>query len=109
MKNYPPGKEKVIKLDKDQTTTNITKLSKLSKKTQKNKNFKIDHALLSAPHEKKIFTSSKGQEFAKQKQIDKDSILYLSSQKGIATVIEHTKGDLPPHSESIIKLSFFNE
>ena len=105
MKNYPPGKEKVIKLDKDQTTTNITaKFSKTSKK-----NFKIDHALLSAPHEKKNFTSSKGQEFAKQKQIDKDSILYLSSQKGIATVIEHTKGDLPPHSESIIKLSFFNE
>ena len=41
VKHYPPGKEKVVKIDKDQTTTNITKLSKLSKKTQKNKNFKI--------------------------------------------------------------------
>ena len=29
VKNYPPGKEKVVKIDKDQTTTNITKLSKL--------------------------------------------------------------------------------
>ena len=36
VKNYPPGKEKVIKLDKDQTTTNITKLSKISKKSVKN-------------------------------------------------------------------------
>ena len=109
VKKYPPGKEKVVKLDKDQTTTNITKLSKLSKKTQKNKNFKIDHVLLSAAHEEINFTSPKGQEFTKQKQIEKDSILYLSSQKGIAIVIEPKKGDLPPHSESIIKLSFFNE
>ena len=109
VKNYPPGKEKVIKIDKDQTTTNITKLSKLSKKTQKNKNFKIDHLLLSAAHEEINFTSPKGQEFTKQKQIEKDSILYLSSQKGIAIVIEPKKGDLPPHSETIIKLSFFNE
>ena len=109
VKKYPPGKEKVIKIDKDQTTTNITKLSKLSKKTQKNKNFKIDHLLLTAAHEEINFTSPKGQEFTKQKQIEKDSILYLSSQKGIAIVIEPKKGDLPPHSESIIKLSFFNE
>ena len=109
VKKYPPGKEKVVKIDKDQTTTNITKLSKLSKKTQKNKNFKIDHLLLSAAHEEINFTSPKGQEFTKQKQIEKDSILYLSSQKGIAIVIEPKKGDLPPHSESIIKLSFFNE
>ena len=109
VKKYPPGKEKVVKIDKDQTTTNITKLSKLSKKTQKNKNFKIDHLLLTAAHEEINFTSPKGQEFTKQKQIEKDSILYLSSQKGIAIVIEPKKGDLPPHSESIIKLSFFNE
>ena len=109
VKKYPPGKEKVVKIDKDQTTTNITKLSKLSKKTQKNKNFKIDHLLLSAAHEEINFTSPKGQEFTKQKQIEKDSLLYLSSQKGIAIVIEPKKGDLPPHSESIIKLSFFNE
>ena len=109
VKKYPPGKEKVVKLDKDQTTTNITKLSKLSKKTQKNKNFKIDHILLTAAHEEINFTSPRGQEFTKQKQIEKDSILYLSSQKGIAIVIEPKKGDLPPHSESIIKLSFFNE
>ena len=109
VKKYPPGKEKVVKLDKDQTTTNITKLSKLSKKTQKNKNFKIDHVLLTAAHEEINFTSPRGQEFTKQKQIEKDSILYLSSQKGIAIVIEPKKGDLPPHSESIIKLSFFNE
>ena len=109
VKNYPPGKEKVVKIDKDQTTTNITKLSKLSKKTQKNKNFKIDHLLLSAAHEEINFTSPKGQEFTKQKQIEKDSIFYLSSQKGIAIVIEPKKGDLAPHSECIIKLSFFNE
>ena len=44
--NYPPGKEKVIKVDKDQTTTNITKLSRLSRKSNKNSNFKIDHLLL---------------------------------------------------------------
>ena len=109
VKKYPPGKEKVVKIDKDQTTTNITKLSKLSKKTQKNKNFKIDHLLLTAAHEEINFTSPKGQEFTKQKQIEKDSILYLSSQKGIAIVIEPKKGDLPPHSEAIVKLSFFNE
>ena len=109
VKNYPPGKEKVVKIDKDQTTTNITKLSKLSKKTQKNKNFKIDHLLLSAAHEEINFTSPKGQEFTKQKQIEKDSIFYLSSQKGIAIVIEPKKGDLAPHSEVIIKISFFNE
>ena len=109
VKKYPPGKEKIVKLDKDQTTTNITKLSKLSRKTQKNKNFKIDHVLLSAAHEEINFTSPKGQEFTKQKQIEKDSILYLSSQKGIAIVIEPKTGDLPPHSEAIIKLSFFNE
>ena len=99
VKNYPPGKEKVIKLDKDQTTTNITKLSKISKKSVKNKNFKIDHPLLTAAHEEINFTSPKGQEFTKQKQI----------QKGIAIVIEPKKGDLPPHSEAVIKLSFFNE
>ena len=109
VKNYPPGKEKVVKIDKDQTTTNITKLSKLSKKTQKNKNFKIDHLLLSAAHEEINFTSPKGQEFTKQKQIEKDSVFYLSSQKGIAIVIEPKKGDLSPHSECIIKISFFNE
>ena len=109
VKNYPPGKEKIIKLDKDQTTTNITKLSKISKKSVKNKNFKIDHPLLTAAHEEINFTSPKGQEFTKQKQIEKDSILYLSSQKGIAIVIEPKKGDLPPHSEAVIKLSFFNE
>jgi len=109
VKNYPPGKEKVVKIDKDQTTTNITKLSKLSKKTQKNKNFKIDHLLLSAAHEEINFTSPKGQEFTKQKQIEKDSVFYLSSQKGVAIVIEPKKGDLAPHSECIIKISFFNE
>ena len=109
VKHYPPGKEKVVKIDKDQTTTNITKLSKLSKKTQKNKNFKIDHLLLTAAHEEINFTSPKGQEFTKQKQIEKDSIFYLSSQKGIAIVIEPKKGDLAPHSEVIIKISFFNE
>ena len=109
VKKYPPGKEKVVKLDKDQTTTNFTKLSKLSKKTQKNKNFKIDHILLTADHEEINFTSPRGQEFKKQKQIEKDSILYLSNQKSIAIVIEPKKGDLPPHSESIIKISFFNE
>jgi hypothetical protein len=109
VKNYPPGKEKVVKIDKDQTTTNITRLSKLSKKTQRNKNFKIDHLLLTAAHEEINFTSPKGQEFTKQKQIEKDSIFYLSSQKGIAIVIEPKKGDLAPHSECIIKLSFFNE
>ena len=109
VKKYPPGKEKVVKIDKDQTTTNITKLSKLSKKTAKNKNFKIDHLLLTAAHEEINFTSPKGQEFTKQKQIEKDSILYLSHQKGIAIVIEPKKGDLPPHSEAVVKLSFFNE
>ena len=35
IKKYPPGKEKVVKLDKDQTTTNFTKLSKLSKTHKK--------------------------------------------------------------------------
>ena len=109
VKNYPPGKEKVVKIDKDQTTTNITKLSKLSKKTQKNKNPKTDHLLLTAAHEEINFTSPKGQEFTKQKQIEKDSVFYLSSQKGIAIVIEPKKGDLAPHSEIIIKISFFNE
>ena len=107
--NYPPGKEKVIKVDKDQTTTNITKLSKISKKTYKNGNFKIDHLLLTAAHEEVNFTSAKGAEFTKMKQIEKDSILYLSNKKGVAIVVEPKKGHLVPHGECTIKVSFFNE
>ena len=107
--NYPPGKEKVIKVDKDQTTTNITKLSRLSRKSNKNSNFKIDHLLLSAAHEEINFTSPKGAEFTKMKQIEKDSILYLSNKKGLAIVVEPKKGMLIPHGECVIKVSFFNE
>lgn len=108
--NYPPGKEKIVRIDKDHTTTNITKLSKLSKRTYKgNTKFKIDHLLLSAAHEEINFTSPKGMEFTKMRQIEKDSVLYLSNKKGVAIVIEPKRGKLEPHSECLIKVSFFNE
>ena len=109
VKNYPPAKEKVAKPDKDQVITNITRLSRMSRKSKKDTKFKIDHPLLTAEHEKINFTSPKGLEFTKQKEIEEDSILYLSHKKGVAIVIEPKRGKLPPHAEIQIKFSVFNE
>ena len=106
---FPPGKEKVKK-DRDTTmSSNTTLLSRISRKSKKNSKFVVDHPLLTTAHEAINFTSPKGLEFTKQKEIQKDSILYLSNKKGIAIVIEPKKGELVPHGEVLIKLSVFNE
>ena len=109
VRNFPPAKEKIAKPDKDQVITNITRLSRMSRKSKKDTKFTIDHALLTADHEKINFTSPKGLEFTKQKEIEEDSILYLAHKKGVAIVIEPKRGKLPPHAEVTIKLSVFNE
>jgi hypothetical protein len=106
---FPPGKEKVKK-DRDTTmSSNTTLLSRISRKSKKNSKFVVDHPLLTTAHEAINFTSPKGLEFTKQKEIQKDSILYLSNKKGIAIVIEPKKGELVPHGEVLIKVSVFNE
>ena len=60
VRNFPPAKEKIAKPDKDQVITNITRLSRMSRKSKKDTKFTIDHALLTADHEKINFTSPKG-------------------------------------------------
>lgn len=48
-------------------------------------------------------------EFAKQRQIESDSILYLTNKKGVAIVINPMYGSLDPHSEQHVTISVFNE
>ena len=73
------------------------------------KSNKPSHNLLNDEHEKYNFTSAKGKEFAKQRQIEKDSLLYLSNQKGVALVINPNFGQLEPQTEQLITISVFNE
>jgi hypothetical protein len=65
--------------------------------------------MLSDAHEEVNFTSAKGYEFTKLKQIEKDSAFYLANKKGVAIVIDPRNGKLEPHSEVLVKVSIFNE
>jgi len=69
----------------------------------------IGHALLSDYHENINFTSTKGNEFTKMRQLEKDSVLYLSSKKGVAVIIEPRQGRLDPYSEQLISVTIYNE
>ncbi|MCQ2816949.1 MAG: hypothetical protein MJ252_06765 [archaeon] len=102
----PPGKEKPLKTDKDRSSS-VSSLTKLSKIT-KQKGFKIDHPLLTAANEKINFTSEKGLEFTKQRQIEEDSDFYLENTNGLAIIIEPKRGKLRKKGEALIKMTFFN-
>lgn len=69
----------------------------------------ICHELLNDLHEQIIFTSPKGIEHTKFKQIEKESHMFLSNQKGVALVIEPKEGKLDPYSEVIVNISIYNE
>ena len=43
------------------------------------------------------------------KQLEKNSLLYLSSNKGIAMVCEPSFGDLPANSEVEVKVTLYND
>lgn len=88
------------------TTVNNTTISKLRTKKL---NEKIPHQMLSDKHEKVYFTSLKGIEYNKSKQIEKDSLVYLNNKKGIAIVIDNKEGKLEPHSQVKINVTIFNE
>jgi len=80
-----------------------------NKKTKKSDKGMPSHNLLNDEHEKYNFSSAKGKEFTKQRQIENDSILYLSNKKGVALVIAPNYGQLEPHTEQQITISVFNE
>ncbi len=103
-----------------QNEMNITTKNNLNNITLHRKNFlngyatktrkmNIGHSLLSDWHENINFTSVKGQEFTKMRHYEKDSVLYLSSKKGVAIVIEPKQGKLDPHSEHLITVKIYNE
>ena len=69
----------------------------------------IGHMLLSDSHEKINFTSEKGNEFNMLKNVEKESEIYLSNQKGVAIRIDQAKGNLDANSEVVINVSVFNE
>ncbi len=69
----------------------------------------IGHQLLNDQHENLIFTSPKGIEHTKMKQIEKESHMYLSNKKGVALVIEPSNGKLEPYSEILVSISIYNE
>jgi len=69
----------------------------------------IGHELLNDAHEEINFTSQKGSEFTKMRQLEKDAVLYLSSKKGVAVIIEPKEGKLEPYSEVLINMTIYNE
>jgi len=69
----------------------------------------IGHILLNDQHENLIFTSPKGIEHTKMKQVEKESHMYLSNKKGVALVIEPKQGKLEPYSEILINITVYNE
>lgn len=77
--------------------------------TTSKKNPHIGHPLLSDYHESINFTSVKGNEFTKMRHLEKDSVLYLSSKKGVAVIIEPKHGRLDPYTEQLISLTIYNE
>lgn len=75
----------------------------------KQKKHVIGHQLLNDAHEHVNFTSQKGSEFTKMRQLEKDAVLYLSSKKGVAVIIEPKEGKLEPYSEVLINVTIYNE
>ncbi len=71
--------------------------------------FTLNHFMLNDAHEEINFTSEKGSEFTKMRQIEKDSSLYLSNKKGIAIVVEPRMGKLDPYSEALVTVHIYNE
>ena len=138
-KNFNPGIEKDIRYNMKQinqnenkntkesnlrTTNNgfnQTQLTHQSNMTQnsfnlkrniinsKNKKILMTHLLLGDSHEQVNFTSVKGSEFTKMRQIEKDAVLYLSSKKGVAVIIEPKEGKLEPYSDLIVNVTIYNE
>ena len=97
----------IIKLNLD---SKLSRTSILNRITLKNKDkAKISHNILNDGHEAYNFTSAKGVEFTKIKQIEKDSVLYLNNKKGAAIVISPSQGYLDKNSEVLITVSIYNE
>jgi len=69
----------------------------------------IGHPLLNDDHEQIIFTSVKGIEHTRLKQLEKESHMYLSNKKGVALVIEPNQGRLDPYSEVHVLITVYNE
>ena len=126
-KNFNPGIEKDLKYNISNNTLTETMTNKFGvtinnelsttknfnslKKhiLTKNKKTNIGHELLNDNNEQINFTSTKGNEFTKMRQIEKDSVLYLSSKKGVAVIIEPKNGKLEPYTENLITVSIYNE
>lgn len=87
--------------------TKSTNLNRVSIK--KNSKVLIPHKILNDAHEAYNFTSAKGAEFTKLKQIEKDSVLYLSNKKGVAIVVSPSEGFLDKNSEVTITVSIYND
>lgn len=88
----------------------LSRASNLNKVSfKKNSKLRVSHNLLNDAHEAYNFTSAKGAEFTKLKQIEKDSVLYLSNKKGVAIVVSPSQGFLDKNSEVLITVSIYNE
>jgi hypothetical protein len=92
--------------NKNLSILNLQRKSFLNSKLSK---LHIGHPLLSDNHESVNFTSAKGNEFTKMRQLEKDSVLFLSSQKGVAITIDPKMGRLNPHTEQFITITIYNE
>jgi hypothetical protein len=80
--------------------------------TRKNRSLQstgLNHDLLTAKHEEMHFTSEKGLEFNKMKQIERDSTFFLQNKKGVAIVINPSSGKLKPNSKVTINIEIYNE
>ena len=124
-KNFSPGIEKDLKYEmahnqlgseinmvntSDVLNNSVITLSSLRKSQQLKKiSSVIAHELLNDNHELVNFTSPKGLEYTKTKQIEKEAIMYLSSKKGVAIIIEPKSGKIEPYSENLISVTIYNE
>lgn len=69
----------------------------------------VSRELLSNAHEVVSFTSDKGREFNKFKQIEEDSKIYLNNGKGIAILCVPMSGPLKANSEVLVNCTIYNE
>jgi len=96
-----------IKNFKTQNSLNYTQLD--GKSSPFLANGPIGHELLNDQHENIIFSSVRGIEHTKIKQIEKESHMFLSNKKGVAMVIEPKQGKLEPYSEVLVSITVYNE
>lgn len=89
-------------------TKNAFGLKKNFLKTNMQKHV-IGHQLLDDAHEQLNFTSQRGSEFTKMRQLEKDAVLFLSSKKGVAVIVEPKEGKLDPYSEIMVNVTIYNE